>query len=83
MAQIVYSGHARICPSEAVLVTGTTEAGRELEIFIRPSDVEVLRKAFALADKYGIHTGHAYWHIMEGRAIEDCLYCMDAVKNHK
>ena len=78
MAQIARRGSITVHPSELVECTGTTEAGREITVYISGGEV----KAIAAYLKYTDHLGHAFWHWEnpDYPAGSGCLQCTTGEK---
>lgn len=72
--QTAFAGIAQVHPSEAISVTGDTDKGRTLEIFIHSESIERLRRTFRFADEHNQHIGHSQWHIDEDQAFP-CEMC--------
>jgi hypothetical protein len=58
-------------------VYGTTDKGRYVRMCLRPTEVDALRKAFAIEKLCG-HLGHAYWHVRNDE-LAPCSSCGKAV----
>jgi len=64
MTQTATARHLTVHPTELIQVEGTTEAGRDISIYIAPNLARGLGEAFALLPICK-HLGHAYWHVRE------------------
>jgi hypothetical protein len=76
MAQQANVSDVRVFPTELVRVSGTTEAGRELEIDLYGPELEVFCKAIRFSmENGGVHLGHSIWHVRNGSfaPCENCL----------
>ena len=62
--QTATARYMTVHPTELIQVEGTTEAGREISIYIAPKMAKELQAAFALLPICQ-HLGHAYWHVKE------------------
>lgn len=60
-------------PTELVEVYGTTEKHRDVKMFLRPVEVEFLRKTFECVNVCG-HLGHAAYHVRNGVPVP-CESC--------
>lgn len=74
MAQTVWQGEVKAHPSGVIEVSGVTEKGREVSVFLSQKSARFLHDVFALADREKISLGHADWHIREGRSAP-CSMC--------
>jgi hypothetical protein len=74
MAQTAYSGHLEVHPSEAIEISGTTDNGRYLSIYLSKKDTEILRATFEFSAKHCPHLGHSFWHVTNG-ITEPCPHC--------
>ncbi len=72
--QTAFTGTARAHPSGAVSVTGDTDAGRTLQVFIHGDSLKRLRKTFRFADEHGQALGHSQWHI-DNQVPAGCETC--------
>ena len=70
----ISKGIAQVHPSEAISVSGISEKGQEVNIFLTQESIENLQATFKLAEKWNIHLGHAYWHVKEGQ-YKKCSSC--------
>lgn len=73
--QVAFAGVVIVHASEVIEVHGYTEAGRLMRIYVDGPEKEKLRKTFAFAENYGVHLGHAFWHVTNLRDHERCGSC--------
>jgi hypothetical protein len=76
MAQSATARYIEVHPSELIEVSGTTEAGRQVTIYIPTSMAKKLAQAVALLPE-AKHLGHAFWHVKnpDWPAGEACSSC--------
>lgn len=60
--RIYHGGRIQFHPSEAIEVSGITEDGREVSIYLPEVETKRMIKEMARIFKYTDHLGHAFWH---------------------
>jgi len=76
MTQRAYANYCKGYPTEIIIFSGKTEAGRDLEVVV-PTKMAVKILTIA-AQAYAIcgHVGHAMWHAENDNAdFENCSSC--------
>ena len=69
--QCAYNGKVTVHASGAIQISGETDTGRTISIYLTTANVAFLAQIFAFAAAHGLGAtslGHAAWHITEETA---------------
>ncbi len=74
MAQKGYCTYMTVHPSGIVEVSGKTDSGREIAVYLGEEVIEKLHKVLDFAQNNGTQLGHAFWHI-DNHHPDHCEIC--------